>query len=608
MIGRTIGKYRIVDRLGKGGMGTVFRAVDETLDRDVAVKVLNPELTDTDVMRRFRAEATTLAKLNHPEIATIHEIYRNDSELLMVMELIRGETLDQLALRSGPLPPERAAYLVAQVLGALDHAHRAGIVHRDLKPANVMVTEHGGIKIMDFGIARVAGAEHLTNDGHMMGTPAYMAPEQVLAKEVDRRADIYSCGVVFYRLLTGKLPFEADTAIGMVQKQLSDAPTPAHQYRADLPDWCQTVLDRALAKSPADRYQTGEDFRSALLTAINQSATEHTMVLAAAHIAGSTPTLGPTVASAAMVAPLTAAIATSPLAAIPTPAGARKSPDGGTIVLQKNHFAMAGGLLAVVAIGVAVLAFVAFRRTAPASTSAPAPQVADATPVTPADPPADPPAATAAPPAPEPPVAPPAKVPDASADPAGKTPAVLAASTAPAKPDSPNVSNPSSPSKSKPGTTPAPAAAAPKPAEAPIEPAPVRTETVNPFVFDAKAVVVDAGKNREHDVIVRMAEGQVTVSEKNHTLVTSVPYQTLLGVNYSNSKQPLWNSPSGPAEVVKVEGGAFNFFKGGRNWLVLRTKDSSVVLRIDDEDLHKVMSAMEDRTGVKVERVVERKD
>ncbi len=127
-------------------------------------------------------------------------------------------------------------------------------------------------------------------------------------------------------------------------------------------------------------------------------------------------------------------------------------------------------------------------------------------------------------------------------------------------------------------------------------------------MFDAKAVVVDAGKNREHDVNVRMAEGQVTVSEKNHVIVTTVPYQTLLGVNYSNSKQPLWNSPAGPAEVVKVEGGAFGFLKGGRNWLVLRTKDSSVVLRVDDEDLHKVLSAMEDRTGVKVERVVERKD
>src|SRR5262249_16687246 len=160
--------------------------------------------------------------------------------------------------------PERAGYLVAQVLGALEHAHRAGIVHRDLKPANVMVTEHGGVKIMDFGIARVAGAEHLTNDGHMMGTPAYMAPEHVMAQDVDARADVYACGVVFYRLLTGNLPFQADTAIGMVQKQLSEAPTPVNSHREDLPEWCSRVLDKALAKSPADRYQSAGEFQQAL--------------------------------------------------------------------------------------------------------------------------------------------------------------------------------------------------------------------------------------------------------------------------------------------------------------------------------------------------------
>jgi serine/threonine-protein kinase len=262
MIGKTLGKYRFIERLGRGGMGTVYKALDETLDREVAIKVLNPELTDTEVMRRFRAEATTLARLNHPEIATIYEIFRSDEDLLMVMELVRGETLEHLAKRCGPLPPERAAYLVGQVLDALEHAHGAGIVHRDLKPANVMVTEHGGVKIMDFGIARVAGAEHLTSDGHMMGTPAYMAPEQVVAKEVDARADLYAAGVLFYRLLTGNLPFQADTAIGMVQKQLSDQPTPAHVHRADLPDWCEDVLTRALQKSPADRFQTAEEFEA----------------------------------------------------------------------------------------------------------------------------------------------------------------------------------------------------------------------------------------------------------------------------------------------------------------------------------------------------------
>src|SRR5262245_46174377 len=213
MVGRTIGKYRIVGQLGRGGMGTVYKAVDETLDREVAIKVLNPELADTDIMKRFRAEATTLAKLNHPEIATIYELFRSDTDLLMVMEFVRGETLEHLSNRLGPLPPDRAASIIDRVLSALGHAHRAGVVHRDLKPANVMVTEVGGIKIMDFGIARVRGAEHKTLEGYMMGTPAYMAPEQVLGQDIDGRADLYSAGVVLYRLLTGTLPFTADTAI-----------------------------------------------------------------------------------------------------------------------------------------------------------------------------------------------------------------------------------------------------------------------------------------------------------------------------------------------------------------------------------------------------------
>src|ERR1700687_3050784 len=130
MIGKTIGKYRIVAQLGRGGMGTVYKAVDETLDREVAIKILNPELADTEIMNRFRAEATTLAKLNHPEIATIYELFRSDTDLLMVMEFVRGETLDKLSERLAPLQPERAAHLVDKVLSALGHAHRAGVAHR----------------------------------------------------------------------------------------------------------------------------------------------------------------------------------------------------------------------------------------------------------------------------------------------------------------------------------------------------------------------------------------------------------------------------------------------------------------------------------------------
>src|SRR5262245_8156919 len=268
MIGTTVGKYRIVDKLGRGGMGTVYKAVDETLDREVAIKVLNPDLTDADVLKRFRAEAVTLARLNHPGIATIFELHHQQDDLLMVMEFVRGETFHDLSDRLGAIAPPQAAHLCIQVLDALAHAHRGGVVHRDLKPANLMITEGGAVKVMDFGIARVLGSEHFTHGGYMMGTPAYMAPEQVLGREIDGRADLYSVGVVLYRLLSGRLPFAADTAISMVQMQISEQPTPIVSFKPDLPAWCSAVIDRALAKSPSDRFQRAEEFRSALVAAV----------------------------------------------------------------------------------------------------------------------------------------------------------------------------------------------------------------------------------------------------------------------------------------------------------------------------------------------------
>ena len=561
MIGKTFGKYRFIEKLGRGGMGTVYKAVDETLDREVAIKVLNPDLADDEVMKRFRAEATTLARLNHPEIATIYEVSRADDELLMVMELVRGETLDQLAQRSGPMPPERAAYLVAQVLGALDHAHRAGIVHRDLKPANLMVTEQGGVKIMDFGIARVAGAEHLTNDGHMMGTPAYMAPEQVMAADVDARADVYACGVVFYRLLTGSLPFEADTAFGMVQKQLSEAPTPANMHRADLPEWCSRVLDRALAKAPSDRYQSAAEFQHALLGELG-TAMEHSGAYAVAQLRAQTPL---------------PVHAPTPVAASARPAPSSVSQTiPATIVLKKSHFAAAGAALAIVATVIVVVAVIAFKRTASSaattlssSTTAPAALAASSAPAaasvtTPAS-------ASAATPA------------LASGAPTATPPAV--ASTK---------SDAAAPAKSA-------TAAAGTATAAVVRPAvPALAST---YRFEAKAVVADKGKNRERDVRVLLANGTMSVSDRSGLAIFSVPFDSVQGIFISNAKQPMWMSPVGPADAMKVEGGALGFLKGDQNWIVTQTTAATYVLRVDGDHVGSVVKAVEEYSGRKVERI-----
>ena len=229
MIRQKIGQYLVVERLGNGGMGSVYRGVDETLGREVALKILDTTIADSAA--RLRAEASALARLSHPGIATVYELLEDDDRLVMVMELVRGQTLQSILDEVGVFSPRRAAELCMQALAALSHAHAAGVVHRDLKPGNLMITESGSIKIMDFGIARLEGAINLTNVGQMLGTPAYMAPEQVLGHPVDARADLYAMGVVFFRLVTAAFPFRGENPFDMAQSQVTDAPAKASDMR-----------------------------------------------------------------------------------------------------------------------------------------------------------------------------------------------------------------------------------------------------------------------------------------------------------------------------------------------------------------------------------------
>jgi eukaryotic-like serine/threonine-protein kinase len=613
MIGKTIGKYRFVEELGRGPLGTVYKAIDETLDREVAIKVLNPELSNSELMKHFQTEATTLARLHHSDIATIHEIHHTDTDLLMVMEFVKGETLDHLAERCGPLPPERAAYLVAQVLGALEHAHNAGVVHRDLTPSSVTVTDIGAIKVMDFGMARVAAADQATSDGFALGPPSYMSPERLAGGEVDGRTDVYSAGVIFYRLLTGHVPFEAATPLEMVQKQLSGAPTPLHTYREELPGWCQAIVDRAIARIADDRFPTAEAFRSTLNAAISE-ATEATGLYAVVQagtaepedltIAAPIPTTdvapipfadAPTVATwtpAASTPPVSATAETQRITppSAPTVTSAAAAATGTTVVIKRNQFAVVGGLLLALVLGVVVLAIVALRRPAtvimaPAETAA-TNTPAGATP-SPAASTTDPATATGA--ASAAPTTTPTPPPLEIAPPPLVLPAAPAPPRAPARP------------------TPPPAATA-EPA-APAAPARAAVLTT-PFRFDARAVVADGDKRRERDATVMVADGTVAVTDKdkNGTALYTIPIDSVIGMTYSNSRQPLWNSPSGPAEAMKVEAGAFGFLKGGRNWFGLQTKDSLLFLRVDDEAVGRVTAGLQERTGLTLQRLAEPKD
>jgi serine/threonine protein kinase len=266
MIGSVVGSYKIIDKIGEGGMGAVFKGVDLMLEREVAIKMLRPELAQQpNVVERFRTEAVTLAKLNHPNVATLHSFFRQGDDFFMVMEFVRGETLDSLIRQHGAMPCERAVELFSMALKGIDHAHNMGIVHRDIKPANMMLTETGSIKVMDFGIARVLGTDRLTRAGHLIGTAEYMSPEQVRGEETDARSDIYSLGILLYEMLTGRVPFNNTSEYELMRSQIEDAPTPPRNFSPNVPLGIEQAIMRALAKKREARYQSASEFRASLL-------------------------------------------------------------------------------------------------------------------------------------------------------------------------------------------------------------------------------------------------------------------------------------------------------------------------------------------------------
>ncbi len=272
MIGTTVGNYRIAEKLGDGGMGTVYRAVDQMLDREVAIKVLRPELTrQSSLNERFRAEAIAMARVSHPNIATLHGLERHGEDLYMIMEYVRGETLEHVVQRSGRLDWRRAAEILTSVLDALDHAHDMGVVHRDIKPANVMITRAGSVKVMDFGIARMVGRSRQTQFGHAVGTPMYMAPEQLRGEDVDGRTDLYAVGAMLFELVTGRMAFEADSDYKLMMMQLNDPPPLPSSFESDVPGSIDRIVLRAMQKKAEARFPSASAFRAVLQDALRDA-------------------------------------------------------------------------------------------------------------------------------------------------------------------------------------------------------------------------------------------------------------------------------------------------------------------------------------------------
>jgi eukaryotic-like serine/threonine-protein kinase len=257
LIGTTVSHYKILEKLGGGGMGVVYKAQDLKLDRPVALKFLPPELTpDPEARERFIHEAKAASALDHNNICTVHEIAEtDDGQIFIVMACYEGETLKK-KIERGPLKIEEAADLAIQIAQGLSEAHAHGIVHRDVKPANILITKSGVAKIVDFGLAKLAGYARLTKTGSTVGTAAYMSPEQARGEDVDHRADIWSLGVLLYEMVTGRLPFKSDYDQAMVYLILNEEPQPMTSARSDVPPGLQSVVTKAIRKDQEGRYQT----------------------------------------------------------------------------------------------------------------------------------------------------------------------------------------------------------------------------------------------------------------------------------------------------------------------------------------------------------------
>ena len=296
LIGKTLGQYQIIELAGKGGMATVYKAYQPSLNRYVALKVLPDYLANDDqFVLRFEQEARAAAALRHPNIIVIYDVGKDGNTHYIAAEYLEGETLGQvLAKQRGPLPFARAVHIINQLASALDFAHQRELVHRDIKPSNVFVGVGDHVTLMDFGIVKaMSSGQQMTRTGMMVGTPEYMSPEQAEAKPIDQRSDIYSLGAVLYQLLTGRVPFEAESPTAILLAHVTQIPRPPSQINPNIPPQAEAVVMRALAKKPQERFASAGELAQALAQAVSApTPTQAPVVLPPTAVVPTTPPPG----------------------------------------------------------------------------------------------------------------------------------------------------------------------------------------------------------------------------------------------------------------------------------------------------------------------------
>ncbi|MEW5983148.1 MAG: protein kinase [Acidobacteriota bacterium] len=592
MTGRMIGGCRILEKLGEGGMGSVYRAVDLMLERDVAVKVLRPELAgEPDIIERFRAEAVTLARLQHPNIATLYSLARDEGQLLMVMEFVRGVTIERLLEQLRTIATGTAVSWCRQVLDAMQYAHRKGVVHRDIKPANLMVTDEGTVKVTDFGIARVLGQDRKTRTGRIIGTAAYMAPEQIRGQDADARTDLYSLGAVLFELLSGRPPFVGDNEFSLMTAQVSSPVPLLRSVLPDAPDWIDAAVQRAMAKDPGDRFQSATEFQTVLVDGLQHAAlAEDTRVVqlvarqAGADAVGGWQTIVPPTRLAPLPEPPPTRLAVKETRLEPSQGTAPGSGQSGrpagpaaVSVLWRMSWRHWAGAAAIVIAAVA-LGITFSRRPPPpdANVGSPQPGVpVQSTPV---------------------------QAPSTEQGPSGdarEEPRPVFVQPPPAGPRLEGV-----PAPREPAPRPPPADVLPPPRTRP--PAEVRppaaaseprtseaetheSSTAAEASYDRVRWVVAEGDGKdETDVVLEFRRDSVRVRPKNPDIAPKVvPYRALVSLSYSQARPSRWKRL---------------ILQRTSHWLTLETRSGETLLHLDSRNYKTIISAFESRTKLTVAR------